>query len=191
MKNGCHKAQQPSLIHQKSFGLRSLNRTNACAGTTVDTLVCVDDVLSINLRDCVGRAFAFARTASDAIVSNNISHCFHLHILNDTSKRIIASTIILTDFLKLSIHLRIFFHVFIDIFSIGILLDEKRQQKNVFWSSTNAIYFHSINITHGKCIHHKTEASTPIHVNRGTRSPNTSTSSFHIAIGRTHKVPSS
>ena len=63
------------------LGLRSLDGANACAGTAVDAFISVDDVLAIFFCNRIGRAFAFAGTASDAIFSNDISHSFHLQVL--------------------------------------------------------------------------------------------------------------
>ena len=83
MKNGrcTHSTAAIVSVVDELLGLRSLDGANACAGTAVDAFISVDDELAIFFSNCIGRAFAFAGTASDAIISNDISHCFHLQVL--------------------------------------------------------------------------------------------------------------
>ena len=83
MKNGrcTHSTAAIVSVVDELLGLRSLDGANACAGTAVDAFISVDDELAIFFCNCIGRAFAFAGTASDAIISNDISHSFHLQVL--------------------------------------------------------------------------------------------------------------
>jgi hypothetical protein len=82
MKNGrcTHSTAAIVSVVDELLGLRSLDGANACAGTAVDAFISVDDELAIFFSNCIGRAFAFAGTASDAIIGNDISHCFHLQV---------------------------------------------------------------------------------------------------------------
>jgi hypothetical protein len=78
MKNGrcTHSTAAIVSVVDELLGLRSLDGANACAGTAVDAFISVDDELAIFFCNCIGRAFAFAGTASDAIIGNDISHVF-------------------------------------------------------------------------------------------------------------------
>ena len=107
MKNGrcTHSTAAIISVVDELLGLRSLDGANACAGTAVDAFISVDDELAIFFCNCIGRAFAFAGTASDAIISNDISHCFHLQVLPGVivRKQAPAFIIIVSDFSVLSI----------------------------------------------------------------------------------------
>ena len=116
MKNGrcTHSTAAIVSVVDELLGLRSLDGANACAGTAVDAFISVDDELAIFFCNCIGRAFAFAGTASDAIIGNDISHCFHLQVfpgaVNMTSAPVFI--IIVSDFLVLSIPKRKISYIF-------------------------------------------------------------------------------
>ncbi len=59
---------------QKLFLDRSTNRAYACASTAAETFVSVDNILAILFCDALNGTFSNASTATDAIVSNLISH---------------------------------------------------------------------------------------------------------------------
>ena len=52
----------------------SICRTRTCACTTVDTLICVDDMLAIAFADCLYGALVDTGTTVDAFIADNISH---------------------------------------------------------------------------------------------------------------------
>ena len=63
------------------LGDDSLARANACAGAAVDALVGVDDV-DVAGRDGLYRALADAGTAGNARISDFVSHCVLLFMVN-------------------------------------------------------------------------------------------------------------
>ena len=107
MKNGRCTTRHSShpFAFDELLGLGSFNRTYACASTAFDAFICIDDELAIFFCDCTNGTFAFAGTASDAIISNDISHDFHLQNLPGTTvDRYVPmlSDTIISDFSELS-----------------------------------------------------------------------------------------
>ena len=127
MKNGrcTHSTAAIVSVVDELLGLRSLDGANACAGTAVDAFISVDDELAIFFCNCIGRAFAFAGTASDAIIGNDISHCFHLQVFPGAVIMTTAPVfiIIVSDFLVLSIPLCMFSDNFSEKFFISFGID--------------------------------------------------------------------
>ena len=64
---------------QKLFFNRSTNRAVACASTTRNTFISVDNVDAVTLCDTTTRTSVNTCATSDAIVCNLISHDKHLH----------------------------------------------------------------------------------------------------------------
>lgn len=67
------------LYVQKLFLNRSINRAVACASTTRNTFISVDNVDAVTLCDTATRTSVSTSATSDAIVCNLISHDKHLH----------------------------------------------------------------------------------------------------------------
>ena len=102
---GCLKSRETAssnggskhpLCTKKLFFSRSANGASFSARTAAYALVCVDNVLSITLRDATGGASISASATSDAIIRNLVCHsnlppCYLVQIYSNIFRKKIKS----------------------------------------------------------------------------------------------------